>query len=273
MRRLAIAAIFALFPIGLLAGPQTLTLKDGRSFSGTFVSGTASSILFRDDSGVRRRFSLNEIRSIDFSNQRTYSGANTVNSSGNSRYRANRVDRSRTVAEARTVPAGAEIVVRTNETINSETATPGETFSAVIDRDLMDNTGAVVAPRGSEAQLVIRDVRGGGATGSPNLVLDLQSVTANGWRYLVSTGDVERSSNSGIGRNKRTAEMMGGGTALGTLLGAIAGGGKGAVIGAIAGAAAGGTAQVLTRGKQVSVPAETQLTFRLDQPLRLEAYR
>src|SRR5207244_7207406 len=35
----------------------------------------------------------------------------------------------------------------------------------------------------------------------------------------------------GLGKNKRTAEMVGGGAVLGTLIGAIAGGGKGAAIG------------------------------------------
>jgi len=55
------------------------------------------------------------------------------------------------------------------------------------------------------------------------------------------------------------------------LLGAIAGGGKGAAIGAVAGAAAGGTTQVLTRGKEVKVPAESTLRFKLDKPLRLES--
>ena len=93
----------------------------------------------------------------------------------------------------------------------------------------------------------------------------------NGRNYLVSTADVSKKGNSGIGKNKRTAEMVGGGAALGTLLGAIAGGGKGAVIGAIAGAAAGGTAQVLTKGKEVKVPAETVLKFKLDQPVTLTA--
>jgi uncharacterized protein YcfJ len=59
------------------------------------------------------------------------------------------------------------------------------------------------------------------------------------------------------------------GTAVGAIIGAIAGGGKGAAIGALAGAAAGGGAQVLTKGKEIRVPAETVLNFRLDQPLRL----
>ena len=55
--------------------------------------------------------------------------------------------------------------------------------------------------------------------------------------------------------------------------GSVAGGGRGAAIGAIAGAATGAGVQVLTRGKEVRVPAETVLTFRLDQPLQLNATR
>ena len=100
--------------------------------------------------------------------------------------------------------------------------------------------------------------------------LDLRSIEVNGCRYHIGTEDVGKSSNRRFGKNKRTAEMVGGGAVLGTLLGAIAGGGKGAAIGAVAGAAAGGTAQVLTKGKQVKVPAETVLKFRLDRPLDLQ---
>ena len=49
----------------------------------------------------------------------------------------------------------------------------------------------------------------------------------------------EQKAQGGVGANKRTAEMVGGGAVLGTLIGAIAGGGKGAAIGAVAGAGAG----------------------------------
>jgi hypothetical protein len=65
----------------------------------------------------------------------------------------------------------------------------------------------------------------------------------------------------GIGKNKRTAEYIGGGAVLGTIIGAIAGGKKGAAIGAVAGAGAGVGAQVLTRGKKVNVPAESLLSL------------
>jgi outer membrane lipoprotein SlyB len=63
--------------------------------------------------------------------------------------------------------------------------------------------------------------------------------------------------------------MVGGGAAIGALIGAVAGGGKGAAVGAAVGAAGGAAAQVLTRGDTVRVPAETVMTFRLDQPWHL----
>jgi outer membrane lipoprotein SlyB len=66
---------------------------------------------------------------------------------------------------------------------------------------------------------------------------------------------------------------VGGGAAVGTLIGAIVGGGKGAAIGAAVGAGAGLGTEVLTKGKQVRVPAETLLSFKLDQDLRLQASR
>jgi hypothetical protein len=64
--------------------------------------------------------------------------------------------------------------------------------------------------------------------------------------------------------------MLGGGSALGALLGGIFGGGKGAGIGALAGAGGGFATQAFTRGKQVRVPAESQLRFRLERNLLLQ---
>ncbi len=175
-------------------------------------------------------------------------------------------------ANSKAVPSGTEIAVRTSGAIDSKTAQPGQTFSAVVDRDVVDSSGNREIPKGSEAQLVIRKVSGGGTFGSSELALDLESLTIHGHRYTVGASDWERSNNKGIGKNRRTAEMTGGGALLGTLLGAMAGGGKGALIGAITGAAAGGTAQVLTKGKEVRVPAESVITFRLNQPLQLQEH-
>jgi hypothetical protein len=171
------------------------------------------------------------------------------------------------------IPNGTELSVRTNETIDSKTANVGQTFSAVIAGDVLDSSGAVTIPRGSDARLVIRSTNGGGITSASDLVLDVDNVTVAGRNYLRSTGDLVQQGGQGVGANQKTAIMVGGGAALGTLIGAIVGGGKGAAIGAGIGAGTGIGTEILTRGKQVRVPAETLLSFRLDQDLRLQASR
>jgi hypothetical protein len=105
------------------------------------------------------------------------------------------------------------------------------------------------------------------------MVLDMQSMTVSGRRYLVSTTDLRKDTGTGIGKNKRTAETVGGGAALGTIIGAIAGGAKGAAIGVLVGAAGGAGVQVLNKGKYVRVPAERLLTFTLNKPASLQTER
>jgi hypothetical protein len=173
--------------------------------------------------------------------------------------------------DAMVVPEGTEIVVRTNEAIDSTTANEGQSFSGTVQNAVLSADGEALIPKGSDVSLVVRRVSTGGTAGSPEVALGLDSINIQGQRYFVNSETVERGNDQGIGKNRRTGKYVGGGAVLGTLLGAIAGGGKGAAIGAVAGAAAGGTAQVLTKGKEVKIPAETTLRFRIDQPLNLSA--
>jgi hypothetical protein len=168
-------------------------------------------------------------------------------------------------------PAGTELVVRTVETIDSRTAGANQVFSGIVEQAVTDGSGLVIIPERSSAQLMIRQMSSGGATGSPEMMLDVQSITIAGRRYLVSTEDILLKSDTGVGKNRRTAKAVGGGAALGGSVGAIAGGGKGTAIGVLAGGAGGAGAQVLTRGRDVQVPAETLLTFRLDRSVSLQA--
>jgi len=260
--RKPVLALLLLCP--LIAFSDQLTLRDGSVVSGTFISGTTRTITFLDQNGGTRQFNISDVRSVDF-------GMAPADAPAPPPADAPPPPPANPQAQGPILPAGSEIVVRTNETIDSSTSAEGQTFSASIDRDVLGPDGTVLIPKGSDARLVIRRAKAGGDVGTSQLVLDLDSVTLQGQRYMVNTEDIQRSGREGIGKNKRTAEMVGGGTVLGTLLGALAGGGKGAAIGAVAGAAAGGATQVLTRGSAVKVPVETLLTFRLDRPLYLYA--
>ncbi len=163
------------------------------------------------------------------------------------------------------LPVGTEIALITNQRIDSRDVVEGQTFSAQIAEDIRDTDGSIAIPRGSEASLITRRLEGNG-----DITLDVESIAVGGRRYRVSTSDQElESRRDGVGGNKRTGQFVGTGAVLGAIIGAIAGGGKGAAIGAVAGAGAGAGAQIITRGKEVHVPAETVLRFRLDRPLRL----
>jgi outer membrane lipoprotein SlyB len=61
--------------------------------------------------------------------------------------------------------------------------------------------------------------------------------------------------------------MMGGGAGAGALLGGVTGHGKGVLIGAPAGAAAGTATAAFTEKRNLVIPAETAMTFRLRQPV------
>ena len=248
--------VFLLLSLYQYLRADTLQLKDGSRISGTLASATAQTISFKDAQGVLHRYKKSQIAALEFSTaQRT----TTVASSA--------------PRKLEVVPAGTELAIRTNETIDSKVAKENQTFSGQFEQDILGASGDVIVPKNSPAELVIRKISAGGITGSPEMVLDVQAITVAGRRYVVSTADLKEGSNTGIGMNKRTAEMVGGGAALGTIVGAVAGGGKGAAIGILGGTAAGAGAQVLLKGKEVSVPAETILKFKLDQPVSLQAVR
>ena len=159
------------------------------------------------------------------------------------------------------IDPGTLITVRTSETID-ERALDGRIYGGVVEQDVTDGSGRLVIPRSSPVELMVRGASNG------DLLLDLESVVVNGERYAVRA-EANRvdappeQSNDG----HRTAIYAGGGAILGTIVGAIAGGGKGAAIGAAAGAAAGAGAGILTHGREVRVPSETLLTFRLQRGL------
>jgi hypothetical protein len=161
------------------------------------------------------------------------------------------------------VPAGTTVPVRTSEEIEADES-DGRVYRGIVDQDVVDRNRSVLIPRGSDVELIVRNIA------DDELAVDLDAITVNGRRYGIESESnaVTAEKKEGIGVNKRTGKYVGAGALLGAIIGGIAGGGKGAAIGAGAGAAAGAGAQVLTRGREVKIPAETLLTFRLQEPMR-----
>lgn len=163
-----------------------------------------------------------------------------------------------------TVPAGTTLTVRLRQTLSSKTSKTGQSFSATVTNSVSVG-GKTAIPAGSLAHGRVLDAKKQGAfKGAADLALALTSVTVNGKSYAISTGEWEQAVK---GKGKRTAAVIGGGAAGGAIIGALAGGGKGAAIGAGVGAGAGTAVAGGTGGKNVNLPAESALSFRLTQPV------
>ena len=167
-----------------------------------------------------------------------------------------------------TVPAGTRILVRMIDSVDSSKQQAGYRFTASLETNLQADD-MVVAPRGTTVYGRLANAESAGRmSGGSNLTLELTDIVINGTAHplLTSTYEVRAE-----GKGKKTARRIVGGTGLGALIGGIAGGGTGAAIGAVAGAATGTVASAATEGKQVSVPTESLLEFRLAAPVSLPA--
>jgi hypothetical protein len=168
---------------------------------------------------------------------------------------------------AAVVPAGHHIVVRLNQSVGSKISTPGQAFSATVSQPVEIN-GKVVIPAGAEATgTVVEAVPLGRFKGGARLRLALNSMNVGGSTYKVEAAAVTQGMK---GKGKRSVVAIGGGAGLGALIGGLAGGGKGAAIGAAAGAGAGTAGAAFTGNKNIVLPAETALSFKLTQPLEVK---
>jgi outer membrane murein-binding lipoprotein Lpp len=156
------------------------------------------------------------------------------------------------------IAAGTTISIRTTNAITTKDPQTKQDFQASLSRPLFVGS-QVVIPKGAPAAGAIPTAESAGRIkGEGTLKLVLTTLTVNGKAYQVSAEPVVIKAK---GRGKRSAAMIGGG--------GLAGGGKGAAIGAMAGAAAGTAGATMTGKRDVELPAESIVSFRLSKPLVL----
>jgi hypothetical protein len=156
--------------------------------------------------------------------------------------------------------------VRTIDSIDSSVNHTGQSFRASLDAPIVVGD-RIVVPKGLNVFLKLVDASSAGKfKGRSELTVSFDSFTYQGKTYQIASSDVQEKGGS---RGKRSAEVIGGGAALGAIIGGLAGGGKGAAIGAGVGAGGGTAVQALTHGQQVKIPSETRLDFTLHDPVNV----
>lgn len=166
-----------------------------------------------------------------------------------------------------TIPAGTEIHVTLDTTVSSHDNSAGDRFDATVTEPVVVG-GQTVLPQHAHARGEVVDARPSGRLSKPALLtLALRSVQVNGAWVDVHTHELTM---EGKSHKKRDVVAIGGGSALGAIIGGIAGGGKGAAIGAAAGGGAGTAGAAITGKKDITLPSESHLTFRLSQSVSVQ---
>ena len=162
------------------------------------------------------------------------------------------------------VPEGTTLAIRINQYINVKHAHAGDRFTGEVAEPVLVN-GSEVIPRGAHVGGVIDEAhRRGHFKGASVLELRLVSLRLNGNDYALDTHDNVHTKK---GKGKRTAGWIGGMTGAGMLIGGIATGGVGLAIGGAAGAGAGTLIAGTTGNRDIVIPAESVMRFRLADDL------
>ena len=165
-----------------------------------------------------------------------------------------------------TLPEQTAIQVRLNQAIASDENRPGDHFTATVSQPVVLANKTVVPVGAAVDGLIVDAQHSGRLRGRARLDLALESVYVNGTAYDIRTSSAVRV--GGKHRNRNLAWIAGGGGG-GALIGALAAGGKGALIGGPIGAGAGTAVAFFTGRKDIHIPAETQLSFRLAEPVTI----
>ena len=173
----------------------------------------------------------------------------------------------RLTAKPVTVPEGTILTVRLNQALGSKLSNTGDSFEGSL-ADPVSVDKNVVIPEGSEVTGTVVDAKPlGRFKGGARLEITLVSIKVKGSNYSVETTS---SSKAMKGKGKRTAVMVGGGAGAGAVIGALLGGGKGAAIGAGVGAGAGTAGSAFTGNKNIVLPAETLVEFKLVKSIEVK---
>ncbi|HET7619875.1 MAG TPA: hypothetical protein VFK20_15315 [Vicinamibacterales bacterium] len=163
-----------------------------------------------------------------------------------------------------TVPAGQELDVRLQDTLNSKTAQVEDRFQATTMVDLYEGNDVLI-PAGSVMRGVVSSVDKATRTDrSGSLTVAFDQITIRGRNFPIRATVTRALESEGM---KGEIGKIGAGAGVGAIIGGILGGAKGALLGVLIG---GGGTIAATPGKDVTLPAGTVLRVQFDQPLTVQ---
>ncbi|HEY6374514.1 MAG TPA: hypothetical protein VIX90_03210 [Edaphobacter sp.] len=166
------------------------------------------------------------------------------------------------------IPAGTPLSIRINQHLSVKTSEAGDHFDGELVEPVLGANDRVIVPKGTPVGgIVAASHKRGHFKGASVLQLRLTSMTLNGTRYPLDTSSLTRTKK---GKGKRSAAFIGGTSGLGMLIGGVATGGTGLLIGGLAGAGAGTAAAGLTGNRDIDIPAESIVHFKLAENLVIQ---
>jgi hypothetical protein len=193
--------------------------------------------------------------------------ADTANNApGNPSNAANTASAAPAPQPALVLPRGTRLQVRLNQTIDVKRVESGDRFTGVLAEPVVEgNTVAVPSGSAATGEVLLAHKRGR-FKGKSVLALTLTRLEVNGTPYRIDTSSLAQTKK---GKGKRSAALIGGGAGMGMLIGGLATGGVGLLVGGLAGGGAGALGAAFTGNRDLSIPAESVITFRLQDALTL----
>ncbi len=228
---------------------DVIKMKNGLELQGTLVSANAREVVFLGANGIQATYAVTQVTSITF-----------VPPPPPPQPKPAPPPAPPASAAVMTVPAGTQVVVRTIDAIDGNTARAGARYRATIDDPVMVGSQTAV-PRGANCTLEVVELQQG-----QGVALRLRDINVAGKVYSTSTEYAEVEA-TGTSKSKKAVRRGVGLGAVGAGIGAMAGGGSGAAIGAVVGGGVGAASAAASKGKQINVPTESRLIFALKAPV------
>ena len=169
----------------------------------------------------------------------------------------------------KTIPAGTDLSVELLDGVSSGGSSPGDTFQARVNKDVVVE-GTIVVPAGATVTGTVTQARGLKKIGGKAILgLQFNSVELPSGEAPIQAAYYRE----GRSETKRDAATIGGAAAGGALLGRVLGhdhDGKDTAVGAIVGGAAGTAIAAGTKGEEINLPSGTQLTLHLRSPVTVK---